>query len=59
MLACLWKRAALSTVTPIGNLEGGFVYRKVRETDEGLLKQTVFLYGSEGILEGGILYWEL
>ena len=23
MLACLWKRTALSTGTPIGNLEGG------------------------------------
>ena len=39
---------------------GGFVYRKVREThEEGLWIRTVSLYGSEGILEGGTLYWEL
>lgn len=40
----------------------GFVYRKVRETDEeGLWIRTVSLYGSKGILEGGggLLYWEL
>jgi hypothetical protein len=56
----LWKWASFSIGALLGKLEGGFVYRGLRETvKEGSgTGASLAVWGlCEGNLEGGLLYW--